>query len=99
NPQETVAMTRFFDQMRKDLDLTVLLIEHDMKVVMGISEHISVLDHGQKIAEGTPEEVRANEQVIEAYLGKDAEQTAEALAHRQSHTPEEQDAASEVTNA
>ncbi|HYH11432.1 MAG TPA: ABC transporter ATP-binding protein [Thermomicrobiales bacterium] len=99
NPQETVGMTRFFDQMRRDLDLTVLLIEHDMKVVMGISDHISVLDHGQKIAEGSPEEVRKNEQVIEAYLGRDAEQTAESLAQRQGRTLVRQDSSSEVTNA
>ena len=99
NPQETVGMTRFFDQMRRDLDLTVLLIEHDMKVVMGISDHISVLDHGQKIAEGSPEEVRKNEQVIESYLGRDAEQTAESLAQRQGRTLVRQDSSSEVTNA
>ncbi len=99
NPQETVRMTRFFDQMRRDLDLTVLLIEHDMKVVMGISDHISVLDHGQKIAEGSPEEVRNNEEVIEAYLGRDAEQTAEALAQRQGRTLVQQDDATEVTDA
>jgi branched-chain amino acid transport system ATP-binding protein len=99
NPQETVGMTRFFDQMRRDLELTVLLIEHDMKVVMGISDHISVLDHGQLIAEGTPEQVRSNEQVIEAYLGKDAEQTAEALAQRQGRTLVQSDEATEVTNA
>jgi branched-chain amino acid transport system ATP-binding protein len=99
NPQETGGMIRFFDQMRRDLDLTVLLIEHDMKVVMGISDYINVLDHGQKIAEGTPQEVRSNEQVIEAYLGKDAEQTAEALAQRQGRTLVQQDGGTEVTNA
>ena len=70
NPQESKQLTDFMDQMRRELGLTILLIEHDMKVVMGVSEHIWVLDHGEKIAEGEPEEIRANERVIEAYLGK-----------------------------
>jgi branched-chain amino acid transport system ATP-binding protein len=73
NPGETAAMTRLIGRLRDELDLSVLLIEHDMKVVMGVSERISVLDYGEKIAEGTPDEIRRNQRVIEAYLGKQAE--------------------------
>jgi branched-chain amino acid transport system ATP-binding protein len=72
NPGETAQMTALIKRLRDELDLTVLLIEHDMKVVMGISERITVLDHGELLAEGTPEEIRANPSVIEAYLGKQA---------------------------
>jgi branched-chain amino acid transport system ATP-binding protein len=72
NSSETAEMTAFIRSLRSSLGLTVLLIEHDMRVVMGISERVTVLDYGEVIAEGTPDVVRANPRVVEAYLGRGA---------------------------
>ncbi|MBI2776851.1 MAG: ABC transporter ATP-binding protein [Chloroflexi bacterium] len=72
NSSETAEMTAFIRSLRARLGLTILLIEHDMRVVMGISDRVTVLDYGEVIAEGTPDEVRANPRVIEAYLGRGA---------------------------
>lgn len=73
NPQESEALMRFIQKIREEFHLTILLIEHDMKVVMGICERILVLDYGVTIAEGTPKEIQSNPKVIEAYLGAGAD--------------------------
>ncbi len=74
NPQETETTMRFIQRLRDERDLTILLIEHDMGVVMSISNQVTVLDYGRKIAEGTPEEIQKNPLVIEAYLGAPADE-------------------------
>ena len=80
NPKETEEMKRFILRLRTDMQTTILLIEHDMKLVMGLSDRITVLNYGEKIADGTPDEIRNNDQVIKAYLGVEDEEEDLTLA-------------------
>jgi branched-chain amino acid transport system ATP-binding protein len=73
NPHETLELDDLIQRLRADLGVSILLIEHDMRLVMSLSDRIFVMDYGRKIAEGTPREIRDNPVVIKAYLGEEAE--------------------------
>ena len=83
NPKETEEMKQFILRLRTDMNTTILLIEHDMKLVMGLSDRITVLNYGEKIADGTPEEIRCNDKVITAYLGVEEQEEEEATGEVQ----------------